>query len=71
MDFNELPSELQEKAKDCASVEDFAKLCADAGIELSSEDLEGMAGGIGPFGGPGCRLVCGVTFDNSCPNVLF
>ena len=45
MDFENLPTELQEKAKACTTVEELAALAAAEGIELSDEALEGVAGG--------------------------
>ena len=46
MKFDEMSPELQEKAEACETVEELAALAEAEGIELSDEDLDGIAGGI-------------------------
>jgi hypothetical protein len=53
MNFEDLTPELQEKAKACKSPEELLALAKREGIELSDEQLEGIAGGqdwCGPYG---------------------
>ena len=45
MKFEELSSELQEKAKACKTPEDILTLAQEEGYELSDDDLEAIAGG--------------------------
>ncbi|HAM14734.1 MAG TPA: hypothetical protein DCP91_02490 [Eggerthellaceae bacterium] len=51
MSFEYLDAELQEKAKACKTPEDFLKLAADEGYELSDEEIESISGGGGSWGG--------------------
>lgn len=50
MDFNELFSNLTDeqkaKAKNCQTTEEFLALAKEEGVELTDEQLEGIAGGI-------------------------
>ena len=45
MDFNDLSDELKAKARECASADELVKLAQEEGIELSDEQLSGLAGG--------------------------
>lgn len=51
MDFEYLDGELQEKAKACKTPEDFLKLAADEGYELSDEEIASISGGGGTWSG--------------------
>lgn len=46
MKFEELTPEQREKALACKTPEEFLALAKEEGYELSSEDLEGISGGI-------------------------
>ena len=46
MGFEELPPELQEKAKACQTKEELAELVESLGVKLSEEELESVAGGL-------------------------
>lgn len=46
MKLSDLGPELQEKAKECTSIEELQDLCTQHDIELSDDDLKGIAGGI-------------------------
>ena len=70
MDINELPLELLEKAKACKSTEELSALCAEAGIELSEEDLNTLAGGISCKDFSICKIVFGL-YTPTCPDALF
>ena len=45
MKFEDLSTEMQEKAESCETAEELMKLAEDEGIELSEEDLDDIAGG--------------------------
>ena len=45
MQFDNLTSELQEKAKACKNIDELVALAQEEGFELSDDDLEGIAGG--------------------------
>ena len=45
MKFEDLSPELQEKARECKSNEELLALAEEAGIALSDEELEQVAGG--------------------------
>lgn len=46
MGFNDLKDpELQEKLKACQSAEELMALAAETGVELSDDELDGIAGG--------------------------
>ncbi len=72
MSFEGMDKELLESAKACTSIEELRACCADQGIELSDEELSGIAGG----GGFSPDFIC--TLDGPClgvsappcPNVL-
>lgn len=49
MELSDLSPELQEKAKECTTIEEFQELCAAADIKLSEEDLASIAGGYSPI----------------------
>jgi len=51
MSFEDLAPELQEKMKNCKTREEFDQLVKEAGIELSEEMLDALAGGMGPTAG--------------------
>lgn len=58
MDFSDIPESLKEKALTCKTPEELLALAKQEGIELTDEQLEGIAGGqdwCGPFG---CTRVC-------------
>ena len=42
---NNLSEELQQKLKECATVEELEAVASDAGVELSHEMLQALAGG--------------------------
>lgn len=46
MDFENLTAEQLEKAKACTSTEELLALAAKEGIEMTDEQLEGIAGGF-------------------------
>ena len=46
MSFDSLSPELQEKVKACKTIEELQELTQAEGLELSAEDLEGIAGGF-------------------------
>lgn len=48
MDFNELPQELQEKARACTTSEELLALAKEEGLELDEKQLEGLSGGWDP-----------------------
>ena len=67
MDINDLAPELMEKAKACKTIEELEELARAEGIELSDEQLAGIAGGI-------CRSDCTLhgaicRKDSSSPNL--
>ena len=45
MDLSNIPSELLDKAKACKTSDELTELIETEGIELSDEQLDGMAGG--------------------------
>ena len=45
MDFKDLTPEQMEKAKACTSAEELIALAKTEGLELTDEQLEGIAGG--------------------------
>lgn len=45
MNFEDMSPELQEKAKACKTPEDILKLAAEAGYDLSDDELESVSGG--------------------------
>lgn len=47
MDFANIPPELKEKAKACATREEVLALAKEAGFDLSDEELDGVSGGWG------------------------
>lgn len=47
MIFNELTDEQKVKARECSNAEELMALAKDEGIELTDEQLEGVAGGWG------------------------
>ena len=53
MDLSNVSQELMDKARNCKTPEELLALARQEGIELSDEELEGIAGGqdwCGPFG---------------------
>lgn len=53
MDLSNIPEKLMEEARSCKTPEELLDLAKREGIELSDEQLEGIAGGqdwCGPFG---------------------
>lgn len=71
MGFDELSSEMQEKLKACENIEDLETLCAEAGIKLSDEEIEGLAGGSSSGKctnrGPHCSTACSMHYVSPCP----
>ncbi len=51
MNFEYLDDELREKAQACKTPEDFLKLAAAEGYELSDEEIESVSGGGGTWSG--------------------
>ena len=45
--LDNLSDELKEKAKACKTVEELAELAASEGVELTTDQLEAIAGGKG------------------------
>lgn len=45
MEFNDLTDEQRAKARACTTAEELAALAREEGIELTDEQLEGIAGG--------------------------
>ena len=45
MEFNDLTPEQREKAKACTSAEELIALAQAEGVDLSDEQIEGLAGG--------------------------
>ncbi len=53
MDFSNLPQKVMDEARNCSTPEELLELAKREGIELSNDDLEGIAGGqdwCGPYG---------------------
>ncbi|MBR1829621.1 MAG: Nif11-like leader peptide family natural product precursor [Atopobiaceae bacterium] len=46
MGIENLTPEQMEKAKSCKTIEELEQLAHDEGLELSAEELKGIAGGI-------------------------
>lgn len=46
MRFDELSSELQEKARNCKTPEEMIALAQQEGYELSDDDLQAISGGV-------------------------
>ena len=44
--FENLPEEIQAKAKDCKTPEEMLELAREEGYELSDAELSGIAGGL-------------------------
>ena len=64
MNFEDLSSELKEKAKACKTPEDILALAKEEGYTLSEEELDGIAGG-----GPewNCSYTCeNKEYDTTC-----
>ena len=53
MDFENMPPELMEKARTCKTTDELVALAKEEGVELSDEDLDGIAGG--GWGGGSCE----------------
>ena len=45
MDLNEISPELREQAKNCKTADELSNLASSAGVELTDEQLEAIAGG--------------------------
>ena len=45
MEFNDLTPEQREKAKACTSAEELIALAQEEGVDLTDEQIEGLAGG--------------------------
>ena len=58
MNLDNLSPELREKAKSCTSAEELLALAKSEGIELSDEDLQGIAGGWSDCESRSCARVC-------------
>lgn len=58
MDYNDIPDALKEKALACKTPEELLALAGEEGIELTDEQLEGVAGGQSWCGPWGCTKVC-------------
>lgn len=74
MGFEDMSPELQEKVKACDSAEELQALCAEVGVKLSDEEIQGLAGGAGyqqchRLGEPHCKTACGMHYDSHCPKV--
>ena len=55
MDFENLTPEQIEKAKACKTPEDLITLAREEGYELSTEELDSLAGGVSGWGAPNAR----------------
>ena len=63
MNFYDLTSEQQEKAKACKTVTEVHDLIKSEGLELSDDELRGLSGG--------CSDVCGsLCWDHGCKDFL-
>ena len=51
--LSKLTAEQKEKITSAASIEEVLSIVKDFGLELSDEQLEGLAGGTGPLGETG------------------
>lgn len=60
MEFEDLSSELQEKAKACKTPGELLSLAQEEGYELSDQELEAIAGGW-------CPIDCGKL--DECPSL--
>lgn len=62
MDFANIPEEIKKKVLECKSAEEMADLAKDAGVNLSDEELESIAGGFSwcARDGSGCPCLCDV-----------
>lgn len=49
MELSNLSPELQQKVRECTSIEELSELCASENIKLSEDELEGLAGGFEPL----------------------
>ena len=63
MKFEDLPVEVQEKAKTCSTPEDILALAKEEGYELTEEELNAIGAGQGfwdrnPNSNPKCPLHC-------------
>lgn len=70
MGFEDLSPELQEKFKACENAEELHALCAEAGIKLSDEEIQDLAGGsqiCHMLGEPHCKTACGMHYVSPCP----
>ena len=61
--FEDLPAELQERARACETPEDILALAKEEGYELSEQELDAIGAGDGfwdrnPDGNPRCPLHC-------------
>ena len=62
-----MDKELQERVMACTSIEELTAVCEEAGIELSEDELAGIAGGDLGSLRPGCpSLGCGILGGGLC-----
>ena len=58
MDFESLTEEQRQKARACRTTEEILALAKEEGVELTDEQLEGVAGGWGGGGEDNCPDDC-------------
>ena len=58
MDFENLTEEQRQKARACRTTEEMLALAKEEGVELTDEQLEGVAGGWGGGGEDNCPDDC-------------
>ena len=58
MDFENLTEEQRQKARACRTTEEILALAKEEGMELTDEQLEGVAGGWGGGGEDNCPDDC-------------
>lgn len=58
MDFENLTEEQRQKARACRTTEEILALAKEEGMELTDEQLEGVAGGWGGGGEDNCSDDC-------------
>lgn len=68
--MSDLSPELLRRAVECESLEELRELCAEEGMTLSDDELEGLAGGLPCLNvdqGSHCSSACSLHYNNPCP----